>query len=130
MLAASKGALTEPAYLDALATSKRIARDGIDNTMALYELDALVAPTNGPAWMTDHVNGDHFSLSSSALAAIAGYASITVPAGFVSGLPAGLSFIGGPFSERELIGMAYAFEQATGARRPPVPGPDAAARSQ
>jgi amidase len=120
-LAESKGDLTEPAYLEALATSKRIARNGIDGALAQDDLDALVAPTNGPAWMTDHVNGDHFSLSSASLAAISGYASITVPAGFVAGLPAGISFIGGAFSEPQLIGMAYAFEQASGARRPPAP---------
>jgi len=119
-LAQGKGPLTEQEYLDALEKSKRIARDGIDNVMKEHDLDALVAPTNGPAWMTDHVNGDHFSIASSSLAAISGYGSITVPAGFVFDLPIGLSFIAGPFSEGALIKMAYAFEQATRARRPPV----------
>ena len=97
----------------------RIARDGIDTAMKVHELDALIAPTNGPSWMTDHVNGDHYSISRSSLAAISGYASITVPAGYVFDLPAGLSFIGGPFSEHALIKMAYAFEQAAQARRAP-----------
>ena len=119
-MAEGKGPLTDQEYLDALEKSKRLARDGIDNTMKEHELDALVAPTNGPSWMTDHVNGDHYSISSSSLAAISGYASITVPAGYVFDLPAGLSFIGGPFSEDALIKMAYAFEQATQARRAPT----------
>ncbi|NIM02094.1 MAG: amidase [Acidobacteria bacterium] len=118
-MAEEKGPLTDQDYLDALEKSKRIARDGIDNALKEHDLDALVAPTNGPSWMTDHVNGDHFSISSSSLAAISGYASITVPAGHVSGLPAGLSFIGGPFTEKSLIEMAYAFEQASKARRAP-----------
>jgi amidase len=119
-MAEAKGPLTDQDYLDALEKSKRIARAGINDTMKEHNLDALVAPTNGPSWMTDHVNGDHYSLSSSALAAISGYASITVPAGYVFDLPAGLSFIGGAFSEDALIKMAYAFEQATQARRAPT----------
>ena len=118
-MAEAKGPLTDQEYLDALETSKRIASDGINITMKDHDLDALVAPTNGPSWMTDHVNGDHYSLSSSSLAAISGYASITVPAGFVFDLPVGLSFIAGPFSEGALIKMAYAFEQATQARWAP-----------
>ena len=117
--AEEKGPLTDEAYLEALESSKRIAREGIDNTLAEHGLDALIAPTNGPAWMIDHVNGDSFGIGSSSLAAISGYPSITVPAGFVSGLPIGLSFIGGAWNEKQLIEMAYAFEQATGARRAP-----------
>ena len=85
-----------------------------------HDLDALIAPSNGPAWMTDHVNGDASSgIGSSTFAAVSGYANITVPAGFVSGLPIGVSFIGTAFSERTLIEIAYAFEQASMARRPP-----------
>ena len=85
-----------------------------------HRLDALIAPTRGPAWMTDHVNGDQSSgISSSSLAAISGYASITVPAGYVVGLPIGVSFIGGAFSDAKLIRLAYAFEQASQARTPP-----------
>jgi amidase len=118
-MAEDKGPLTDQEYLDALETSKRIAQDGINNALTEHDLDALVAPTNGPSWMTDHVNGDNYSLSSSSFAAISGYASITVPAGFVFDLPIGLSFIAGPFSEGALIQMAYAFEQATPVRRAP-----------
>ena len=118
-LAVEKGGLTEQAYLDALETSKRLAQSAIDGALSEHDLDALIAPTNGPAWKTDHVNGDHFSVSSSSLAAVSGYASITVPAGYVFELPFGVSFIGAAFSERELIEIAYAFEQATAARRPP-----------
>jgi amidase len=73
--------------------------------------------------MTDHVLSDHFSVGSSSLAAVSGYASVTVPAGFVFGLPVGVSFIGGPFSERKLIEIAYAFEQASRARRAPPDAP-------
>ncbi|MGI9247795.1 MAG: amidase, partial [Woeseiaceae bacterium] len=116
-----KGALTDPDYLDALETSKRLARSAIDKAMDQHELDAIVAPTNGPAWMIDHVNGDNFSIGSSSLAAISGYPSITVPAGYVSGLPIGLSFIGRTWNEKQLIEIAYAFEQATRARQAPNP---------
>ena len=115
-----KGPLTDDAYLEALETSQRVARSGIDGAMDEHKLDALIAPTNGPAWMIDHVNGDSFGIGSSSLAAISGYPGITVPAGFVSGLPIGLSFMGKPWNEKQLIEIAYAFEQATRARRAPV----------
>jgi amidase len=117
--AEGKGPLTETAYLEALESSKRIARRGLENAVDEHELDALMAPTNGPAWMIDHVNGDSFHISSSSLAAVSGHPSISVPAGFVSGLPIGLSFIGKPWNEKQLIEMAFAFEQATKARRTP-----------
>jgi amidase len=116
-----KGPLTDPDYLHALETSKRLARVAIDNALDQHGLDAIVAPTNGPAWMIDHVNGDNFGISSSSLAAISGYPSITVPAGHVSGLPIGLSFIGKTWNEKQLIEIAYAFEQATRARQAPIP---------
>lgn len=119
LAAEATSGLEDPAYVEALAESKRLASTALDAAFADGRLDAIVAPTNGPAWMTDHVNGDHFSLSSSRYAAISGYPSITVPAGFVRGLPVGLSFIGPPLSEQALIEAAYAFEQATLARRPP-----------
>jgi amidase len=119
LAAQEKGPLTEPAYLEALETSKRVASQGIDTALAEHDLDALIAPTNSPSWLTDHVLGDRFMLSSSSYAAISGYPNITVPAGFASGLPVGLSFIGANFSDEALIGMAYAFEQATLKRRPP-----------
>lgn len=122
LAAEAKGPLTEQAYRDALAESKRIARDGIDAALAGHELDALLAPSNGPAWLTDHVLGDRFTVGSSSFAAVSGYAAVTVPAGFVHGLPVGVSFIGGPFSERRLLEIAWAFEQATRARRAPDPG--------
>jgi amidase len=117
--AEAKGPLTESAYLDALADSKNIIRGGIDAALSEHALDALIAPSNGPAWMIDHVNGDNFSVGSSSFAAISGSAAITVPAGSIAGLPIGLSFIGGAFSEKILIEIAYAFEQESRARRPP-----------
>lgn len=118
--AESKGPLSDEEYLSALADSKRIMRDGIDAALRAHQLDALVAPSNGPAWMIDHINGDNFSVGSSSFAAVSGYAAITVPAGFISGMPIGLSFIGGAFSEKQLIEIAYAFEQASDARIPPA----------
>ena len=120
MLAAeAKGPLTEPDYLEALAASGEAMRERLAAVMDAHELDALIAPTNGPAWMTDHVNGDNYQLGSSSFAAVSGYPNITVPAGFIAGLPIGISFIGRPFTEKALIEMAYAFEQATLVRRPP-----------
>jgi amidase len=117
--AEEKGPLTDEAYLEALATAKKVSQESIDGALAEHKLDALIAPTNGPSWMTDHANGDSFHVSSSSYAAISGYPSITVPAGAIAGLPIGMSFIGTAFKEQELIEMAYAFEQATHARLPP-----------
>jgi amidase len=119
--AEAQGSLDDPEYLEALATSKHISQAGIDGALAAHNLDALIAPTRGPAWMTDNVSGDHSSgISSSSLAAISGYASITVPAGDILGLPIGISFIGGEFSDAKLIQFAYAFEQAGYRRKPPL----------
>ncbi len=118
--AQEKGPLSEQAYLDALSKGHRLSREeGIDAVMREHNLDALVAPTGGLAWMTDHVNGDQGTGSSSRPAAVAGYPSVTVPMGFVSDLPAGISFFGGAWSEPTLIRFAYAFEQATNYRRAP-----------
>jgi amidase len=118
--AQKKGPLTSPAYKRALATCQANARTlGIDAVMTRLKLDALVAPTGGPSWPTDLINGDHFLGASSTPAAVAGYPSITVPAGDVRGLPVGLAFIGRPWTEAKLIALAYAFEQATHHRRPP-----------
>ncbi|MEP7383234.1 MAG: amidase [Gemmatimonadota bacterium] len=118
--AQAKGGLESPAYRTALATCQRLARvEGIDRVMRTHRLDALVAPTGGPAWMTDLVNGDHFGGGSSSLAAVAGYPSITVPAGTIFGLPVGISFIVGAWQEGPLVRYAYAFERATHARRAP-----------
>jgi len=116
-----RGALSDKAYRDALAKSKLLAgRNGIDAALKKFHLDALIAPTGGPAWTTDLINGDHFVGGGSTTApAVAGYPHITVPAGFVHGLPVGLSFFAGAWSEPKLIGFAYAFEQATHARKPP-----------
>src|SRR6185436_4118782 len=117
----ARGALSDKAYRDALARSKFLAgRNGIDAALKKFHLDALIAPTGGPAWTTDLVNGDHFVGGGSTTApAVAGYPHITVPAGYVHGLPVGLSFFAGAWSEPKLIGFAYAFEQATHARKPP-----------
>jgi amidase len=118
--AEAKGPLTEPAYRKALATCRKTARgQGIDAMLAAHRLDAVVAPTGGPAWLIDLVNGDSETGGSSSPAAVAGYPSVTVPAGFACGLPLGISFFGRAWSEPRLIKLAYAFEQATKARKPP-----------
>ena len=118
--AQQKGPLTDKAYLDALEKNHQLARtDGIDAVINQHHLDAIVTPTAGPAWMTDLVNGDHESGGSSSPAAVAGYPSITVPAGQVSGLPVGLSFFGRAYSEPTLLKLAFAFEQEIRARQPP-----------
>ncbi|HKF52334.1 MAG TPA: amidase [Candidatus Acidoferrales bacterium] len=115
-----RGPLTDKAYVDALAKNHLLARQqGIDAVMDKYKLDALVAPTGGPAWVTDLVNGDHDTGGSSSPAAVAGYPNINVPAGFVFRLPVGISFFGRAWSEPVLIKIAYAFEQTTQVRRPP-----------
>lgn len=118
--AQAKGPLTTPAYRTALTRCRRLSRrQGIDALMAKHRLDAIVAPTGGPAWMTDHINGDHFSGGSSTPAAVAGYPAITVPAGEVFGLPVGICFFGSAWSERTLIRLAFGYEQATRLRQPP-----------
>ena len=115
-----KGPLTSPEYRTALENCQRWAGpEGIDAAMAKDRLDALVAPTVGPAWPTDHFNGDHIIGASTTVAAVAGYPHVTVPAGQVSGLPVGVSFFGRAWSEAVLIRLAYAFEQATHHRRVP-----------
>jgi amidase len=118
--AEAKGPLTSKEYLDALKLCRRMSRkEGIDATMKKFKLDALVAPTDSPAWLTDLIDSDHFLGGSSTIAAVAGYPSITVPAGFVFGLPVGISFFGRAWSEPTLLRFAYAFEQATHLRKPP-----------
>jgi len=118
--AQSMGSLDDAKYRDAVATCRRLSRDeGLDAIMAQHSLDAIVAPSNGPSWPTDLINGDRYSGGNSSVAAVAGYPSITVPMGFADVLPLGLSFIGRAWSEGRLIGLAYAFEQATKARRAP-----------
>jgi amidase len=113
--------LDDPEYKKARETSLRLAgAEGIDKLLADGKFDALIAATSGPAWTTDLVNGDHFSGGTSTLPAVAGYPHLTVPMGAIDGLPVGLSFIGPAWSEAKLIGLGYAFEQLTHARKPPT----------
>jgi len=119
--AQKKGSLAEKEYKDALAKDLKLSRkEGIDAVMDRLHLDAIVAPTGNPPWTTDLINGDHVVGSSTTPAAVAGYPSITVPAGFAYGQPVGISFIGRAWSEAALIRFAYAYEQATRHRRPPT----------
>lgn len=119
-LAEQTPGLNDPAYLEAKAEARRLGREeGIDAVLDQYSLDAIVAPTGSPAWTTDVVNGDHFLGASSGLAAVAGYPLISVPAGYVHGLPVGITFMGRAYSEPTLIKLAYAFEQASRFRRAP-----------
>jgi amidase len=118
--AEARGPLTDSAYRSALKACRRLSRrKGIDAVMEKHRLDALVAPTGGIPWLTDPLNGDHFTGGCSTPAAVAGYPHVTVPAGFIWGLPIGISFFGRAFSEPTLIRLAYAFEQATHSRRSP-----------
>jgi amidase len=119
--AQEKGDLTTPAYREALAKNQRLSREeGIDAVVAKHRLDAIVGPTGGPAWLIDLVDGDHYTgIGCSTPPAVAGYPHVTVPAGFVFGLPVGLSFFGPAWSEPALLRIAYAFEQAMPHRKPP-----------
>jgi amidase len=122
--AEDKGLLTEAKYRTELAKNHALSRaQGIDAVMTKYRLDALVAPTGGPAWLTDLVNGDGGTATApgpSTVTAVAGYPHITVPAGYYRGLPVGVSFFGRAWSEGTLIKIAYAYEQATRRRHPPT----------
>jgi amidase len=118
--AQEKGPLTDKQYLDALAANHKLSREGgIDGVMDKFHLDAIVAPTGGPAWLTDLVDGDHSSGGSSNAAAVAGYPNINVPAGLIFGLPVGISFFGRAWSEPALLKIAYGFEQLVKARQQP-----------
>ncbi|MFN7914767.1 MAG: amidase [Vicinamibacterales bacterium] len=125
----AKGSLGEQAYVDALARNRRLAgAEGIDAVLAANRLDALVAPTGGPAWLIDLVNGDGGTASApgpSTVTSVAGYPHVTVPMGFDHGLPVGFSFFGRAWSEATLIKLAFAYEQATRHRRPPAFAPTA-----
>src|SRR5204862_7548095 len=119
--AQKKGPLTDPKYKAALAKCHLLSRtQGIDALLAKHRLDAFVTPTGGPAWTTDLLNGDHFTGGSSTPAAVAGYPNVQVPAGYVYGLPVGISFYGRAFTEPKLLRIAYAYEQATRHRQPPL----------
>ncbi len=119
--AEAKGGLDSKEYLDALANCRKLSREeGIDKIMAEQKLDALVAPSNGPTWITDFIKGDNSGGGFSQAAAVSGYPHITVPAGYVAGLPIGISFVAGAWAEGTLIKFAYAFEQATHHRRTPT----------
>ena len=119
-MAAKKGPLTSPAYRKALAACGRLARvKGLDATLAKHRLDAIVAPTQGAPALIDLANGDPSGASSTSPSAVAGYPAITVPMGYTRGLPLGITFMGGPWSEGTLLKLAYAYEQATRLRVPP-----------
>jgi amidase len=118
--AQAKGPLTSKSYLRAIDKNLRLSREkGIDLIMQKHSLDAIIAPTGGPAWLIDLVLGDHYGGGCSSPPAVAGYPHITLPAGFIHGLPVGISFIGTAYQEPKLIRLAYAFEQATMVRKPP-----------
>jgi amidase len=120
---ATSGDLNDAVYVTQRQTATAAARNAIDSALAAQHLDAIVAPTNGPAWVTNHDTGDDFTnfVSASGPAAIAGYPDLTVPAGHANGvLPIGMSFFAGRFSEPLLISLGYAFEQATHARQVPT----------
>ena len=120
LLAESKGGLEDPAYVEARETSLRLAgAEGIDRLMREHDVVALIAPTTGPAWTTDVVNGDHYGGAVSTMPAIAGYPHLTVPMGFVHGLPVGMSFIAGKWEDAKVLSLGYAFEQLTHAIRSP-----------
>jgi amidase len=121
-IAQKKGSLREKKYCHALAKNHRLTRkEGIDKTMRAHKLDAIVAPSGGPSWIIDLINGDSigWEIESSSTAAVAGYPHITVPAGYIFGLPVGVSFFSGAWQEPTLIKLAYAFERATRVRKPP-----------
>jgi amidase len=120
-MAEARGGLDSTTYRDALAKARRVVREeGIDRTLAEHKLDALIAPTGGPAWLIDLVNGDSHSAGFTSPAAVAGYPHVTVPMGDIAGLPVGLSFVGAAWSEPALLKFAYAYEQATQHRRAPA----------
>jgi len=118
--AQAKGPLTDPAYIKARDAAKRLAgKEGLLATLETQTLDAVIAPSVGPAWPTDHVLGDHFTGAGYGVAAVAGTPSLTVPVGHARGLPLGLTFMSRPYTEADLLAWGYAFEQATKARKAP-----------
>jgi amidase len=117
---ATTGDPADRAWQAARSQASRLAREALDGPLAAHRLDAVVTLTASPAWLTDYVLGDHDVFHTSGPGAVAGYPTVCVPAGGVAGLPVGLSFIGPPWSEPRLIGLAYAFEQLAGARLTPA----------
>jgi amidase len=117
---ATSGDLSDPEYLELRAAANRLALNALETPMADHRLDAIFSLTANPAWLTDYVLGDHTVFGTSRPAAVAGWPAISVPFGYVSGLPVGVTFAGPRWSEPRLIALAYAFEQATTARRPPA----------
>ena len=119
--AQEKGDLNTKAYVDALAKVFKYSREeGIDKVMNKYKLDAIIAPTGNPAWLTDWTNGDNIQVDSASPAAIAGYPNITVPMGFIDDLPVGISFFGRAWSEPVLLEIAYSYELGTNYRKAPL----------
>lgn len=120
-MASQKDDLTSARYLELLSDMQKGSREnGIDRIMNEHQLDAIIAPTGSPAWITDLINGDSFQLGSSSPAAMAGYPNISVPMGFIEGLPVGISFFGRAWSEPVLLRIAYAYEIGTKHRKPPL----------
>ncbi|MBV9379714.1 MAG: hypothetical protein JO242_03465, partial [Streptosporangiaceae bacterium] len=119
----TSGDLSDPGYLELRGDATRLARTALETPLAGHNLDAIIALTANPAWLTDYVLGDHGVFYTSGPAAVAGWPAITVPFGYVYGLPVGVTFMGPRWSEPRLIALAHAFEQATAARRPPSLAP-------
>jgi amidase len=119
-MATEKSSIENDEYKEALEQCHRLARDeGIDAVLKQHNLDAILAPSGGAAWLIDYINGDHSTGGSSSAAAVSGYPNITIPAGYIHGLPVGISFFSGAFQEPKLLKIAYAFEQVTKIRKPP-----------
>ncbi len=113
--------MTDEEYIKALEKAKRLAgKEGIDACVEKYQLDAIIAPSGGPSWVIDLLHGDHFSGGTSYPAAVAGYPNITVPLGYIFGLPVGISFFSNAYQEPTLLKLAYSFEQATKTRKSPT----------
>ena len=129
-VAQAKPPITDPAYIEKRATARRMAREALDNMLVLNNLVAVVAPSNGPPSIVDPVNGSRFFGSPSSLPAVSGYPHLTVPAGYATGLPVGISFLGVAWSEPRLLAVGYAYEQASKARREPEFLPDLGARPE
>lgn len=128
--AAAKPPITDPGYIEKRSLARKLARETLDRMLADGKLDAIVSPSGGPPSVTDPVNGGPFFGSPSRLPAVSGYPHLTVPAGYATGLPVGISFLGPEWSEAKLLALGYAFEQAARARREPEFLPDVGARPE